>query len=299
MDNIIKKAKDDIMDEIENKNIIRRYLMFIVGLFIYAVAYNTFFVPNNLVYGGSGGIALIFKDELDPSVVIMIVSLIALVLSYIFLGKKFALNTLIGSMLFPLFVELTKDFDLPIPKDDIMLVSICGAVIIGFASGIMGRTGLSSGGIDSICKIITEKLKISYGNSFALVNGIIVLAGGYTYGWRMLLYALIIVYIINLVTDKVMLSISMNKTFYIVTTEVDAVKEYIINNLSRGVTILDAHGGVSDKKQKVIMTVIPTLEYFKAKEGILEIDENAFITITDSYHVFGQDSHRNKKGGKK
>lgn len=299
MDNIIKKAKEDLADEIENKALIRRYLMLIVGLFIYALAYNTFLVPNNLVVGGSGGIALILKDYVDTAVVIMGVSIIALLLSYIFLGKKFALNTLIGSLLFPLFVELTQNIELPVPKDDIMLVSICGAVLIGLANGIIGRTGLSSGGVDSICNIISKKFKISSGNAYALVNGIIVIIGGYTYGWRILLYALIIIYIINLVTDKVMLSISMNKTCFIVTTEVEAVKEYILTNLSRGVTVFDAHGGYTDKEEKVIMAVIPTLEYFKAKEGILEIDENAFFTITDSYQVLGQDSHRNKKGGKK
>ena len=299
MDNLIKQAKENIVDEVENKDLIKRYIMLIIGIFVYALAYNTFLVPNNLVVGGSGGIALLVKDYIDTSIVIMIVSIVALLLSYIFLGKKFAINTLIGSLLFPLFVELTKTIELPVPKDDIMLVSICGAVMIGFANGIIGRTGLSSGGIDSICHIISEKFKISSGNSFALVNGIIVVLGGYTYGWRILLYALIIIYIINLVTDKVMLSISMNKTFFIVTTEVDAVKEYILNNLSRGVTVFDAHGGHTDKKQKVIMTVIPTIEYFKAKEGILEIDPNAFFSIADSYQVYGQDSHRNKKGGKK
>ena len=94
-----------------------------------------------------------------------------------------------------------------------------------------------------------------------------------------------------------MLSVSENKTFFIVTSKVDEVKDYIMNNLSRGVTVLDAHGGYSDSKQKVIMAVVPTIEYFKAKEGIKEIDENAFFTIMDSYHVLGQDSHRNKKGG--
>ena len=123
------------------------------------------------------------------------------------------------------------------------------------------------------------------------VNGIIVLIGGYTFGWRILLYALIILYIIGLVQDKVILSISMNKTFFIVTSEVESVKEYIMNNLSRGATVLDAKGGFSNLREEVIMAVIPTSEYFIAKEGILEIDPNAFFTITDSYQVYGQDSH--------
>ncbi|MBR3117343.1 MAG: YitT family protein [Bacilli bacterium] len=294
---ILDKAKENILDEIENKNLVQRYIMLIIGILIYAVGYNAFFVPNNLVFGGSGGIALILKDYIDPSITIMAISIIALILGIIFLGKRFAFNSIIGSVLFPLFVELTKDVSLPVPKDDMMLIVICGAVMIGVGTGLVGRAGLSSGGVDTIIQILVSKLKISFGTAFMIVNGLIVILGGYTFGRRILLYALIIIYIINIVTDKVLLSISMNKTFFIVTTEVDKVKEYILNNLSRGVTIIDAHGGFSDDKKKLIMTVIPTAEYFKAKEGILEIDKNAFFTITDSYQVYGQDSHRNDKGG--
>ena len=294
---IIDKAKRDIIYEIENKNIIKRYILLIIGSLIYSIAYNVFFVPNNLVYGGSGGIAMIIKDYIDPSITIMAISIIAFILGYIFLGKRYAFNSLIGSLLFPLFVELTKNVSLPVPTDDMMLIVICVSVLIGFATGLIGRAGLTTGGVDTIINIISKKLKISTGNAFLIVNGIIVLIGGYTFGWRILLYALIIIYIINIVTDKIMLSVSENKTFFIVTSKVDEVKDYIMNNLSRGVTVLDAHGGYSDSKQKVIMAVVPTIEYFKAKEGIKEIDENAFFTIMDSYHVLGQDSHRNKKGG--
>lgn len=294
---IIDKAKRDIIYEIENKNIIKRYILLIIGSLIYSIAYNVFFVPNNLVYGGSGGIAMIIKDYIDPSITIMTISIIAFILGYIFLGKRYAFNSLIGSLLFPLFVELTKNVSLPVPTDDMMLIVICGSVLIGFATGLIGRAGLTTGGVDTIINIISKKLKISTGNAFLIANGLIVLIGGYTFGWRILLYALIIIYIINIVTDKIMLSVSENKTFFIVTSRVDEVKDYIMNNLSRGVTVLDAHGGYSDSKQKVIMAVIPTIEYFKAKEGIKEIDENAFFTIMDSYHVLGQDSHRNKKGG--
>ncbi|MBQ3475510.1 MAG: YitT family protein [Bacilli bacterium] len=294
---IIDKAKRDIIYEIENKNIVKRYILLIIGSLIYSIAYNVFFVPNNLVYGGSGGIAMIIKDYIDPSITIMTISIIAFILGYIFLGKRYAFNSLIGSLLFPLFVELTKNVSLPVPTDDMMLIVICGSVLIGFATGLIGRAGLTTGGVDTVINIISKKLKISTGNAFLIVNGIIVLIGGYTFGWRILLYALIIIYIINIVTDKIMLSVSENKTFFIVTSKVDEVKDYIMNNLSRGVTVLDAHGGYSDSKQKVIMAVVPTIEYFKAKEGIKEIDENAFFTIMDSYHVLGQDSHRNKKGG--
>lgn len=288
--------RDNIINFIDSKNLFRRYFLLVIGLFIYSVTYNSFFVRNNLVFGGSSSIATIFKDYVSPPITILFISIVSLLLSFIFMGKKFAIRTLVGAILFPLFVSLTSTIVLPIPKDDIMLVAICGAVLIGFANGIIGRTGLSSGGLDSIVHIISKKAKISVGKSYMFFNGLIVLTGGYKFGWRVLLYALIILYIISIVSDKVIMSISMNKTFFIVTSKVEDIKEFILNNLSRGVTVLDAKGGYTENNQEVIMAVIPSSEYFKAKEGILAIDPDAFFTISDSYQVFGQDSHRKKKG---
>lgn len=284
----------DILKIVENKNLLKRYIELIFGLFLTALAYNVFFLRQNLVYGGSGGIAILFQKYLDPSITILIIQLIALVLAFIFLGKKKALNSVVGSVVYPLFVKLTENVTIPIPKDDIMLIVICGAVLSGIAGGLTSKTGFSTGGTDTIVHILVDKLKIGFGSAQLILNGIIVLFGGYKYGWRIMLYALIILYIIGIITDKVVLGISNNKAFYIVTTKEEEMKKYILENLSRGVTILDAHGGFSNEKIKMIMAVIPTSEYYRAKEGILQIDPNAFFNITDSYQVYGADNHRNK-----
>ena len=287
-----KLVDEDILGIIENKNLVKRYVVLIVGLFISALTYNLFFLRNNLVYGGSGGIATIFQEYLDPSLTIFIVCMICLVLSFIFLDKKHALNSVVGSILFPLFVKLTENLYISVPSDDIMLIAICGAALSGIANGITSKTGFSTGGPDSLVHILVKKFKMSFGNAFLIINGIIVLIGGYQFGWRIMLYALVILYIMSIITDKVVLGISENKTFFIITHEEDRVKKYILENLSRGITVLDAHGGYSNDKTKVIMAVIPSSEYFKAREGILQIDPDAFFTISDSYQVYGADTHR-------
>ena len=101
------------------------------------------------------------------------------------------------------------------------------------------------------------------------------------------MYGVIILYIISMLTDKVLLGISDSKAFYIVTEKEEQVKEYILNNLSHGVTIFQARGGYDNKKQKVLFCVIPTKEYFKLKEGIAAIDQKAFFVVTDAYEVYG------------
>lgn len=294
------KEKIDIkqlLGFVENKNLVTRYILFIISIFLYAVTYNIFFVNTDLMLGGSGGIAILFKQFLSPSLTILILCIISVILSAILMDRRFTINTIVGAILSPLFVELTKDFRITVPTNDMMLVVICGGVLIGIANGLSSKTGLSTGGIDTIIHILTRKLKISQGNLYLIINGIIILAGGVTYGYRIILYALIDLYIISILTDKIVLGISTNKTFYVVTDKIDEVKEYIMDTLSKGVTVLNALGGYTNSKQEVLMIVVPTIEYYKIREGIIAIDKDAFITITDSYQVYGENKH-NKKGVK-
>ena len=81
--------------------------------------------------------------------------------------------------------------------------------------------------------------------------------------------------------------IKIGKFFYIVTDNDDEVKEFIINKLGHSATIIDARGGYSNKKNKIIMATIPTKEYFIVKEFVQELDKNSFFLITDTYEVSG------------
>lgn len=290
-----KRIERTILDKIQNKSIVRRYMIFILSLLLYAITYNVFFVKTDLILGGSGGIALLFKNYLSPSITIGLLSILSICLSMMFMDRKFVINSIVGSILCPVLVELTKDISISIPTDDMMLVAICAGVLIGIANGLSSKTGLSSGGIDTIIHILSKNLKKSHGVLYLILNGIIILCGAFQYGYRTILYALIVLYIVSIITDKVVLGISNNKTFFVVTDRVKDVKEYLLENLSQGVTVLDAIGGYTNNKQEVLMVVIPTIEYFKAKEGILEIDPDAFITITDSYQVYGGNTHKKKK----
>jgi len=288
-----------IINLVEKKDLFKRYFIFILGLFISALAYNLFFLKTGLMSGGAGGVAILFKGLIDPSITILVISIVGLILGAIFLGKDFAINSAAGTVIFPLFVKLTADLSFSIPKDDIMLIAICGAVLTGIGNGLTAKTGFSSGGLDAVSHVLHKKLHMSHGTIYAIFNGIIIVAGGFTMGYRVVLYALVQLYIIGVITDKVTLGISSNKTFFIVTDKVNDVKKYISDYLSRGVTILDAKGGYTKEDQEVIMAVIPTIEYFKAREGILEIDPNAFITICDSYQVYGEYSNKKNKKKKK
>ena len=286
-----KEPQENIIKNIKKKHFLRRYIQLLIGLFIASIAFNLFLLPNNIVFGGVSGISIIIKQifGLDPSIFIMIASALLLVVSYIFLGKETTSASVIGSILFPVFVELTEGISgiISLGETEMLLSAIFGGVLYGLGAGLVFKAGFTTGGTDIINQILSKYLHISIGNAMLIDDGLIVLSGVFVFGINKLMYALITVYIIGMLTDKVLLGISDSKAFYIVTEEDEKVRDYVLNYLNHGVTIFNARGGFTKEKQKVLMTVVPTKEYFKLKEGIHEIDKSAFFVVMDAYEVFG------------
>lgn len=289
---LFKKKNNDeiIMNNIYKKDRLIRYMQFIVGIFIVAVAFNVLVLPCSIVYG-MGGVGVILNKlvGVDPSLVILIGDVFLLILSYILLGKEKTRGSVIGSLLYPVFVKLTEGYSwfIDLGNADMLVLVLFGAVITGFGLGLIFKSGFTTGGTDILNQIVSKYFKISLGNSMIFTDGLIVVLGLFVFGFEKLMYSMISLYIISIMTDKVVLGISQSKAFYIITENETSVKRFITEHLSHGVTVLHARGGYTGDNKKVIMCIIPTKEYFLLKEGIHEIDQNAFFVVTDAYEVSG------------
>lgn len=276
---------------INNKQRIKELLEFIIGCLFVALAFNLFMSPNNLVAGGVSGFSLILKHffGLNPSIVISVCNVFLLILSYFILGKKTTSINILGSLLFPIFVNLTEHLStyISFKESELLLVAIFGGVLQGLGAGLIFKAGYSTGGTDILNMIVSKLFKVSMGKSMIFTDGLIILGGSLVFGFNRLMYSLIILYIISTITDKVLLGISESKAFYIITDKEKEVKEFVIKQLHHGVTEFNAKGGYNLETQTVLMSVIPTREYYKLKEGIYKIDPKAFFVVMDSYEVFG------------
>lgn len=286
-----RKISENILENIYQKFRIRRYIQLVIGIFIMAVTFNLFLYPNDIVFGGVSGLAIIANRlfNIEASMFIYASSSILLIVSYFALGKEKTLGSIVGSLLFPLFVQLTGNVGtyITIANSEVLLCALFGGVLYGFGAGLVFKAGFTSGGTDIINQIFSKYLHISMGNAMLISDGLIVILGAFVFGVNKLMYALIVIYIIGIMTDKVLLGISDSKAFYIITEKDDEVKDYILNYLGHGVTIFDTRGGFTKEKQKLLMCVVPTKEYFKLKEGIHEIDNKSFFVVTDAYEVSG------------
>lgn len=274
----------------EKYKIIRFFQLFL-GLTLFAVAFNFFLLPNNLVFGGVSGLSIIFKEvfDIDPSMFVLIVSIFLLFISLIFLGKEKTTGSILGSLLLPLFLKLVEILTIHISLDtpDIFLATIFGGVLSGVGIGLVYKAGFTTGGTDIINQIIHKYFKISMGKCMFFSDGLIVACSIFIFGFAKFMYAAVVLYIMSLMIDKVLLGISSSKAFYIVTDKVNEVRNFVLVTLGHGITIFDAVGGFSKEDQKVLFCVIPTNDYFKLKEGIHRIDKDAFFVATDAYEVFG------------
>ena len=277
---------------------LKKYLFLVIGCFLTSFAFNVFFAPNSLVTGGVSGVSIVIKRVfgIPTTTFISITYIFLLILSYFLLGKKMTKHSLIGSIVYPLCVYLTEDMATLINfnVDNVLLVTIFGALINGLGSGLVFKYGFSTGGSDIICQIISKYFKISIGDSIRVLNMIIILGAGFflsetgtLYAWENVMYALIVIYIVGLLNDKVLLGVSSSKAFYIITEHETAIKDFLIRELNKGVTVLEARGGYTGDMKKVLMCAIPTKQYYLAKAGILAIDKAAIILINDVYQSAG------------
>lgn len=282
---------DAIISKIYSKNRIKRYISVVIGALICAVSYNLFILPYDIVFGGLGGISIILGNfiAIRPSLFILVGCLILCGISCIFLSPESALRSLAGAIIFPIFVELTSSIGsyVTIDSTDMLLFSVFGGLTYGIGMGLIMKSGFTLGGTDIITQIVSKYTKITMGNAMLVVEGAIVVIGAFVFGITNFMYAIIILYLITFLVDKVLLGISDKKAFYIITNKKKEVCDFVINSLGHTITVFSATGGFSRKKVSVLFTVIPTKEYYKLKEGIREIDSSSFFTVVDAYEVTG------------
>lgn len=282
-----------IIDTVNSRNLFLRLIITIIGAFLLAINYNLFLEPNNLVIGGLSGLAVLFKKifSWNATIFIYIATALLIVIGLFLLEKKDIFKGMFVSLLYPFFITFTLPLCNIIGKylefKDTLLVALVSSILFGFANGIIYKAGFNTGGSDVLMKIINKYGKIPEGRATFIMNIIIVIAGGFVFNINNVAYSAIILYLSSIIIDKMLIGVSTTKLFYIKTTKIDEIKQFIIKELKTGVTVINVEGGYSSKKGKMLMCVVDNKDYYLFKESVLEIDPKAFFIIDDCYEVTG------------
>lgn len=286
-----KNKSEEIKIDVIQKESLYKSFLFVIGAFLSALSFNLFYVPNDFVSGGLGGISVIINQLIcvNPSFVILVGNLIFIISSIITIGFRESLYSIIGAITYTIFVYLTADIPslINFSFDNILLYVLAAGVVCGFAEGLVYKSGFNTGGTSILVKIIQKYKKKPTGQLLRIISYIIILAGGIVFGYTAIMYSIIITTISTYMVDRIVIGISDSKTFFIQTDKEDDVKNFIFDVIASGVTEFEVHGGYSNKRKKLIMCVVPSEKYMFLQSALKEIDPDAFIVVSDCYEVVG------------
>ena len=281
------------------KERIKSGIILCLGALLIAIGYNLFIVPYELVAPGINGIGALLKYTINfaPAIFILIANLSLLLITITAFGFQKSYKYIGACLLIPLFIYLTQNITSVIYLENLemVLIVLCASILIGIGNSLIYKQGYSVGGFyifEDIINSISHKQR----KYISLIcDLIIVLISFTTIPLENAIYSIFLVVIIKRMTTIAKLGINDSKAFYIITSKEKEVKRYIMEDLKHDITILEAKGGFTKRQNNILMTVISTKEYYELKEGIKEIDPNAFISITDSYEVLNKNVKINQE----
>ena len=307
----------EIKTRIDWKKEVGSYLLLILGSALFAVGDVMFVNPYHLAPGGVYGLANVFNAvwgwKISVSGICMDIPL--LIIGTIILGPKFGVKTIISVILIPVFTYImettwgyaplihggavapeTQSALYYIAKDgsqswfmpDMFLNTVVAGLIYGGAIGVIFRAGATSGGSDIISMIIHKYTKISLGTLVLIVDSCISLTTLIAFeDIRLPIYSIILIFIESKIIDLVVDGMKSYKTMFIVTDEMEAVRDYILNDLERGGTCLTGTGLYQGNERKMIYVTLDRADMVKLKSNLHRLDPKAFVNIMESSEILG------------
>ena len=278
------------VNTMEQDNIYVRYSIIMIGITIMSIGVNGFLRQAHLLSGGVAGVstAINYLSNINVGLITFIINIPIFILGFIFLDKDFLITSLVNMILFSVIIGITQEVGSMIPIDDILLQSVYGGILCGIGNGLVFRTKSSLGGTDIIGAILKNKLNIEIKNTAFGINLAIVSISSLLFGLNLALYTLIAMFINAQVMGYIKDALNDEKAVMVFSKNSQAIASEIMNTLVRGVTFLEAEGGYTNEKKKIIYCVVLSREIPKIKEIALKYDERAFISVNDINEVKGK-----------
>jgi len=257
-----------------------KYLVIFIGSAIYAVGFQFFMYPNNIVSGGVTGISMIINHFTGFPVGMMsiIMNVPLFLIAWKHFGLPFLIGSLAGTVFSSAFVDIFAMTGISLTNDP-MLASIIGGVIKGFGYGV-----------DIVAKFVRQKNPhINFGTIILIIDVSVVTAYALVLDkYESAMYSLIAMFVVTKVVDLVLYGIDNSSICYIISeNSAELIKQITTGHIHRGVTILEGEGAYSHRKKEVIMCVIKRTQIAEIRRTVKNIDEKAFFIVTDAKNVFG------------
>ncbi|WP_415967487.1 YitT family protein [Faecalitalea cylindroides] len=279
-------------------SVLKSVIPVMIGNIIYALVVKLFILPTNLMSSGTTGIALLANHFLGipVSFFILIFNVCMLILGLIVLGKKFAMTTIVSTLMYPIALEFFNQTlgEFVITNNE-LLNTIFAGLGIGLALGIVLRSGASTGGMDIPPLVLNHFFRIPVSVSLYVFDFIILSSQSLYNPLERLLYGIILILLTSIVLDKVLLMGTTKTEVKIISPKFEKIAEEILSEMDRGVTLLNARGGYLKNEHSVVLSVVSNRELPKIEKLVRALDPDAFMIVSRVSEVWGRGFSTKKK----
>ena len=272
----------------EGRQIVKDYLLIVLGTLIAGWSFGSFFLPHDIAPGGVTGISTVLARFLPLSVGVMsfVINLPLFLLGWRTVGWRFAVRSFAAMSLLSLFIDILPLHDL---TGDVMLATIFGGALMGVGLGMVVRGGATTGGTDMAAKMIHNVIGFaSIAAILFAIDALVVVVAAMVFGVKAGLWALIALFVSSYAMDMVIQGFNTAMQFMIISNESDAIVRRIHGEIDRGCTRLMAEGTYSGKPVGTLVCVVSRVEAPRLKKIVAEIDPLAFVTVCSVHEALGE-----------
>ena len=281
-----------LQQKIKKSRVVKNMLLIILGSLIYALAFDSLFIPNNIVMGGFTGLAQTlnrFIPAVPVGVTVIALNVPLFILGFRRQGFRLLLDSVFAMSLSSVFIDVlgyTVKFK---PIEDHLVACLIGGGMVGLSMGILLMVGATTGGVELAARLLKYHFRhISIGKICLLIDLCVISL--YTLVFRNIndgLYAAIAMYISSLAMDAVVYGRNTSKVACIICSDGKRIKERFIE-LDMGVTSIRANGGYSDSEKDILVCAFKPSRISEMKSAIMETDKTAFVIICNAEDIFGE-----------
>lgn len=272
---------------------LRQYGIITISIIIMAVGIYFFKFPNNFCFGGvTGAATLVAKvTTLSTGGFTMIANLVLLAVAWVAVDKTFALRTAYASILLSLllmFFQWIYPIDKPL-SDEPILELLFAIALPAIGTALLFQTDASSGGTDILAMVLKKYAHLrDTGLALFLTDLVMIIAACFVFDIKTALYSFVGLTVKSFMIDDIIQSMTLCKSITIVCTDVEPIRNFIVQKLHKGATILEARGGYTDKQKYVVLTTLTRRQAEQLRSYIHEKQLDAFLSVASTNEVFGK-----------
>jgi uncharacterized membrane-anchored protein YitT (DUF2179 family) len=267
----------------------KTFLAVIFGCVVYTFGVMSFTIPFQFPDAGVTGIAILLKYAFGFSLPLMVglANIVLLAVAWKELSPRMVMWTVCSVALITVLMKLMRNVPSP-STDQKLLIAVIIGVIKGYGGGLVFHMGASMGGLDIVSLYMQKKYGLEVGRFSFYINLFIIGAGALVVGVENAMLGLVAVFASSFMVDSTLSSFDKRRLVMVITKDPEPVLHFVMNELERGATVVESHGGYSGESRPTVMCVLTRRQSVDLKRFIGEKQPHDFMIITDANEVVGK-----------